>query len=159
MLRRGSFEYEMNMRNKNYIEELTTSEILQNGSFTKFENKKNKKIAHKKPSILYECHHCKTIQPEEYFVPCTRKYQSSPDIKNNLKNAFLGFRNGGDTTCSKKFCRNCMKHIYFLLNKDTDSTPSCPFCDETCFCSRCQTRDNIVKFVKIYENCGGDREP
>lgn len=55
--------------------------------------------------------------------------------------------------CERKFCFHCAKNNYEI---SIDKNGHCPFCQGTCYCTRCSRAETIVKLKSLYLLLGGD---
>ena len=54
--------------------------------------------------------------------------------------------------CLRKYCRHCLNNSYVNRKKNG----LCPFCQEMCYCPRCEKQGILTRFKGIYEASGGD---
>ncbi|KAM3144796.1 hypothetical protein pb186bvf_003105 [Paramecium bursaria] len=136
-------------------------------------------------SKFESCHHCKMLFRDEYLIACnyrsgtmglplinqtiTDSYlftqydeegiKSRRQVPNRKKTQYSTYtKRNGELVCNRKFCRLCLKQNYENSQNETSNKNDwvCPFCQATCFCSRCQRNDIMIKLRDLYTLCGGD---
>lgn len=69
------------------------------------------------------------------------------------RNCYQNYTKVGDEyVCNRKFCKYCLRQNY---EDSLDKNGLCPFCQGSCFCTRCTRNEMIVRLKSMYLLLGG----